>query len=171
MRVIHLAVPLAAAMLCGSVTSRADDGWASYENGRFGTALEVPAGDMEALPAPANGDGQGWLSSDGRTELTVWGSFWGASAESWDDYRVQQRRWMLENKVILTYAPEGADWFVLSGRQGDRILYLRVNRSSRCADIAHHLLISHPAAQTEMRDGWVGVLSKSLGEVPAVECP
>ena len=146
------------------------DAWTKYENDRFGTAVEVPA-QMIAGPRPTNGDGQSWTSPDARTRVTAYGNFWGVTVESWDDYRVQMRRWMLEDKVILTYTPMGETWFVLSGKKGDEIVYVRVQRSARCQDIAHHLDIAYPAAQKEARDAWVARMSKSLGEVPAAQCP
>ncbi len=165
---------LAVLLLFGSgvsVVQGADDGWLVYENERFGTAIDIPAFALNALPAPQNGDGQGWVSKDTSVSLTAYGSYWSVTVESWDDYRVQFRRWLLEEKAILLYAPVGDDWFVLSGKVNNNLVYVRVNRSSRCPDIAHHVRIEYPASEKEARDAWVIRISKSMGEVPAAACP
>lgn len=145
--------------------------WERYENARFGTVVDIPADQVTAGPAPANGDGLAWATPDGDTKLQVYGALWVASNESWDDYRVKLRRWMLQDGIILTYAPEGVDWFVLSGKDGDRIVYLRVNQSGLCPDVAHHLRIEYPANQQDVRAAWVERMSKSLSEGDnAMEC-
>ncbi|NLL37203.1 MAG: hypothetical protein GX256_06750 [Fretibacterium sp.] len=49
-------------------------GWNVYENGRFGYRIEYPA-LLEVLQESENGDGVILRSSDGRSELTVWGGY------------------------------------------------------------------------------------------------
>ena len=159
----------AASLLAAPVVSAGE--WATYTNDRFGTSVQIPESDLRALPAPQNGDGQGWVSKDMDVSLVVYGSYWGVTVESWDDYRTDMRRYMLEEKVILTYAPRGDGWFVLSGKVGDNIVYMRVSRSKRCPDIAHHLRLEYPATQKEQRDAMVARVSKSMGEVLSAACP
>ena len=145
--------------------------WTTYVNDRFGTAVQIPESDLRYLPPPQNGDGQAWVSKDTDVSLVVYGNYWGVTVESWDDYRTDMRRYMLEEKVILTYAPQGDGWFVLSGKVGNNIVYMRVSRSKRCPDIAHHLRLEYPASQKERRDAMVTRVSKSMGEVPSAGCP
>jgi len=165
---------LAAAVFFGTAAlggEAGEAGWQPYANARFGTAAEVPAGALTPLPPAENGDGQAWLSADGATGLRVFGAFWSAADESWDGYRQTWRRSLQEDGVIVTYAPEREDWFVFSGVKDGEVVYLRVERSARCPDIAHHMLITYPAAQKPARDPWTERLGHSLSEtLTSLEC-
>ena len=60
-------------LVCALPTLAAD--WERYANPRFGTSAEVPVDGFAPDPAPENGDGQGWTSTDGKGQILVFGAF------------------------------------------------------------------------------------------------
>ncbi|MDR0355097.1 MAG: hypothetical protein LBJ64_05110 [Deltaproteobacteria bacterium] len=74
---VQAAFPVAAALLALTLlvfasSTRADENWTSYENGRFGYSLELPDIFDETIE-PENGDGVEFKSVDGSHSLKVWG--------------------------------------------------------------------------------------------------
>lgn len=69
-----LAVLLSA--LGAAALAFAEDGpWATYRNARYGTTAEYPAHLFAVRDVPpANGDGQGFRTEDGRATLLIYGA-------------------------------------------------------------------------------------------------
>ena len=89
-----------------------------YVNARFGYAVCVPGG-LTGQGESENGDGQRFVADDG-AELIVYGAH-NALGETLEDRRASA----LERLGPASYRAGGRDWFVVSGRTGDRVYYVR----------------------------------------------
>lgn len=97
------------------------DDWRSYENARFGYAIDVPPGFTWGRPAD-NGDGRKFRS--GATRLAVWG---GHIVE--DNFESAARGAMgspAGDGWTITYEAVTPSWASFSGTQGQRVLYQRM---------------------------------------------
>lgn len=65
--------PPSVAPSAGSGAAPAAGGWTRYASPRFGTAIKYDAGLFVPQPAPENGDGQAFLSTDGQASFVVFG--------------------------------------------------------------------------------------------------
>ncbi|HKR02135.1 MAG TPA: hypothetical protein VJT09_15760 [Pyrinomonadaceae bacterium] len=88
----------------------------TYQNARYGYTVEYPAGILVPQGEADNGDGQKFLSRDGRAELLAYGSN-RLDRTLQDEYRSAQ-----ENREV-TYKLIRRDMFVVSGRAGGKIFY------------------------------------------------
>lgn len=65
--------------VAGGVSTEADlaraGEWTVYANPRFGTSVDYPPDMFVALPAPENGDGLAFQTTDGRAGFVAWGGF------------------------------------------------------------------------------------------------
>ena len=166
-----LVAALAAAGLAGLATSALAGDWTRYTNDRFGASAEVPATGFAIEPPPTNGDGRGWKSSDGKGEISVYGSFTG-EAETFDDYRQQLLGFAADDGIAVTYqAGKKNQWFVYSGTVDGDIIYLKAVRAEPCSTlVVNHIHFRYPAAQKTRYDPIVAHGAKSLGTEPAIEC-
>jgi len=131
--------------------------WKTYVNDRFGTSIEYPSRFEPGRP-PDNNDGQGFSAADGG-ELLVWGSL---NALQLDLKGLEA--FVRENPPAgqrITYRAAGSNWFVLSGRRGDRIFYARYILSHR-NEIQNAVEISYPARLAATYDPIAARISKSL---------
>ncbi|MBV1704651.1 MAG: hypothetical protein KGQ28_07575, partial [Hyphomicrobiales bacterium] len=99
------ALALAAAMTAGAAQA---DGWRHYVNARYGATADVPAAWRED-PPPADGDGRGFTSPDGRGHVAVFGQM---AIRSFDGEVASRTRARVGETV--TYLDRGATWFVVS---------------------------------------------------------
>jgi len=149
------------ALLVCALPARADD-WERYANPRFGTSAEVPVDGFAPDPAPENGDGQGWTSTDGKGQILVFGSFVLVD-ETFGGYRDSQMSAAQEDGLDVTYSAGGKDWFAFSGTQGDDIIYEKAVLSRACSTpIANHIYLKYPASQRSRYDPVVRRMAKSL---------
>ncbi len=120
--------------------------WRHYQNARFGTSADVPAGFAPA-PPPENGDGQRFDGPNGDYRLRRFQ----ISPVVSPGYRSFLKDTLESEGWKLTYTPSGENWFVLSGVNQGRILYQRVERPVGCkGDILHHI-------EFRYRPRWDGV--------------
>ena len=133
------------------------EAWRRYRNDRFGTSIEYPERFRPGRP-PANGDGLGFASADGAS-FSVWG---GHNAL---EHNVQGlERFVRDNlpggaKVV--YAARGANWFAITGVDGDSIFYER-RVISHAGQIVNGFSIRYPGALKTPYDPVVERMSKSL---------
>ena len=155
------AIAVGLLLLVSAVPALAAD-WERYANPRFGTSAEVPVNGFSADPAPENGDGQGWTSTDGKGQIRVFGSFI-VVAETFKGYREFQMRAAQEDGLDVTYSAGGKDWYALSGTQGGDIIYEKAVLSRGCpTPIANHIYLKYPASQRARYDPIVRRMAKSL---------
>ena len=123
-----------------------------YCNLRYGFCAQYPT-ILQQGPAPANGDGRQFYSLDGLS-ITLYG-------ESNIDGGLLQKK--LDEQAnyfdLITYRYLGKGWFVLSGYQGDKILYLKTYVGNRSNNI---LFIQYPAILKRQYDTIVSRVSNSF---------
>jgi hypothetical protein len=145
--------------------------WLRYTNERFGASAEVPAEGFVAQPPPDNGDGRAWTSTDGRGEISVYGSHAGL-ADSFEDYHRLELQYATEDGVTVTYkAGKANEWFAYSGTIDGDIVYMKAIRAEPCSSlVANHIHFRYPADQKAIYDGIVSRGAKSLTTKPSIEC-
>lgn len=98
----------------------------SYHNARFAYSIAYPADVFAPQGESDNGDGQRFLSKDGRAELIVYGGY--AVDDKQDTLQKRFREASASRSDeqpprVVTYKLIKGDWFVVSGRAGGRIFY------------------------------------------------
>lgn len=163
----RLRVIRAAALLLPMLTGQAaaqspallDDAWERYTNPRFGVRVDYPAVFAVREPPPDNGDGQTFRTRRGEAELRVFG---GNNIDDENAARMMASRKQPDTHYSLERATKG--WFVLSGRRGTTITYLRCTLGPDsvfgCADL------SYPANEAERWSPMVERISRSLALSP-----
>jgi hypothetical protein len=125
-----------------------------YTNGRYGFSLTVPE-FMQPEPAPANGDGQAWVSADGQTTLVVSGAN-NVFAATTEEQVVSAFGRFRTSEYEITYEDLSGDpyaavsGYVLPTRE--MIFYSLVAPG---AGSTVSLEWSYPAADKTWMDGWL----------------
>jgi hypothetical protein len=104
-------------MIAGQETDR------TYTNARFDYSIAYPANLLYPQGESANGDGQKFLSKDGHDELIVWGSNNALNERLKDVYERESVSSSDHPKRVVSYKVLKPNWFVVSGREVDRIFY------------------------------------------------
>ena len=97
--------------------------WVHYENPRFGYEISFPPNFVEQGPAPTNGDGLVFVTTDGTQLLRVYG---GNIIEG--DFKAALGRAMdaaTDAGWDLSYKRVSGTWASYSGTRSDMILYAR----------------------------------------------
>ncbi len=119
---VLLLVAIAVVVGGPSSAARQQGSYRTYHNARFEYSIAYPVNILIPQGESANGDGQRFLSKDGRTEMLVYGSY-----NSLD----QTLRAVLEQETsstehpnrVITYQVLRANWFVVSGLENGRVFY------------------------------------------------
>jgi hypothetical protein len=97
--------------------------WQTYTNARFGYTVRYPASLLKPQGESDNGDGQKFLSRDGKTRLLVYGSH-NVLGETIASRFAEDRRGEKNNAGRkVTYARQKNDWYVVSGVQDGKNFY------------------------------------------------
>jgi hypothetical protein len=148
---------LSAALAALPWRAQAQEAWATYRNGRFGTTIEYPARFRPGRP-PDNNDGLSFTAPDGAS-LRVWGAL---NVEEHDTAGLEA--FLRESRDAgerITYRAAGRNWLVLSGTRGERVFYTRYALSHR-NEIVNAFEISYPAGLAASYDAVVARIAKSL---------
>lgn len=134
------------------------ENWTRYENGRFGTVVEVPADAFPGRrPEPENGDGATFLSADDTASLAVWGSY-AQEGETPADLLA-----FASETPGLARAEELADGYMLSGA-AEGTAYFESCRIGPGADrITHCVRLEYPQAGRAAYDPLITRIAASLG--------
>ena len=100
----------------------AQAGYRTYHNARFDYSVSYPAKILIPQGEAANGDGQKFLSKDGRTEMLVYGSNNSLDQTLREVYHEEISHEAHPNRTV-TYRVLRADWFVVSGMENGRVFY------------------------------------------------
>ena len=105
--------------------SNAQDKYSTYSNSRFSYSISYPTGLLTPQGEADNGDGQKFLSRDGRAEMIVYGSNNALHQSLHDLYNEQLRGRESDarSKKTVTYKVLRDSWFVVSGYEDDRVFY------------------------------------------------
>jgi hypothetical protein len=98
--------------------------WKTYTNARFQYEICYPADLMVPQGEPDNGDGQKFLAHDG-AELIVYGSN-NAPGESLKKTLADTGSRLAGPSGKVTYKMLKANWFVVSGQNGQTVFYSKV---------------------------------------------
>ena len=131
----------------------------SYTNARFGYTINYPD-FLIAQPESDNGDGRRFVSGDGETVLTVWGSWTGAvfeEASTLDGYYNYVERGL---NYTPTYKTKGNNFFVFSGYKGDKIVYEKHFLKSDGCECS--FVIEYPASTKQQYDDIVTYISNNM---------
>jgi hypothetical protein len=119
-----------ATLLAVTTASAAAPVYDVYCNARYGYCVAYPRTHLLPQGESDNGDGQVFLSRDGKAKLTVWGEHLVVSGDSLAARYAQRSRSRAASKGIpartVTYRLSRPDWFVVSGKQGTTIFYEKV---------------------------------------------
>lgn len=97
--------------------------WQTYINARFGYSVRYPASLLAPQGEPDNGDGQRFLSRDGKTRLLVYGSHNALDETIASRFEQERRGERTDTGRKVTYARQKNDWYVVSGVQDGKIFY------------------------------------------------
>jgi hypothetical protein len=128
-----------------------------YENDRFSYTIDVPS-DFKTVLNPDNGDGIGLHSADDSAQLLIWGNNLtqgGFLVES--DLR---RGYAIDAGFRFTYERRGATWASLSGRKGEKIIYMR--QILLCDAAMGNFTLEYPAAQQKRFEPVIDRMVKTL---------
>src|SRR5690606_22012606 len=122
--------------------------WTSYTNSRFLFTLAYPA-DVFSVTESADDNGAVLVSTDGRARLRIFAAK-NVTGKTLSEYR----RFLLQNRyedVSIDYAPRSKLWFVLSGTQGEEVVYEHVGFSCDGASL-HGWQMTYPAHERTFFD-------------------
>lgn len=141
--------------------------WTTYENDRFGYAVDVPSDFLQG-EAPENNDGRTFSAPNGAGHVSVYGSF-NALGQTPASHREWLREDLISREIRITYEATGKTWCVLSGMAPDgAIVYQRV-RFSRTGETLLTVSFTYPDNQKETWDDIVARMGKSLHFLNAQE--
>lgn len=97
-----------------------------YFNDRFGFSVDYPA-DFKEQPPPENNDGQEFRSIDEKVQELAWGEYNDIldNVKTVSQHQAFDKQMLAKDRWTVTYQPKGSNWYVLSGKKGQRIMYQR----------------------------------------------
>ena len=95
----------------------------TYHNARFDYSISYPADLLIPQGESVNGDGQRFLSKDGRTELLVYGAYNSLDQTLNEVLTQESERSPDHPNRVVTYKVLRGGWFVVSGTENGRIFY------------------------------------------------
>lgn len=118
-----LSLSLGVALLPLRTTLAKEQNFKIYHNGRFDYSISYPADILLPQGEAENGDGQKFISKDGKAELIVYGSNNALDQSLKDTYQkaISGSGGSKDRKV--TYKKLGDHWFVVSGTDKGKIFY------------------------------------------------
>jgi hypothetical protein len=125
---MHKSVLAAAVLVLLSISvltdgQRVENEYRTYHNIRFSYSISYPADILIPQGEAENGDGQKFLSRDGRTEMLVYGSHNSRNQTLRQVYEEETARTRTHPNRVVTYQVLRRNWFVVSGVAGDRVFY------------------------------------------------
>ncbi|MGI4732252.1 MAG: hypothetical protein ACRYFW_10925 [Janthinobacterium lividum] len=128
------------ACMAGSPAAAAEHQWRDYANVRYAYQLCYPADLMRPQPEAPNGDGRVFVGAHG-ARLSVWGE---AADGTLTSDMVSSVALLTKGGGEITYKVVRPDWYVLSARRGDTILYYRTRLAS---GVLKTFELDYPAAE------------------------
>ena len=132
--------------------------WTTYRNTRFGFSLKIPDAIFLRGEAAADVAENMWVSRDGRSVLHI------TSVPNMAGIKAAQHRRLLMQQryggATLDYAPEKANWFVLSGTLGEEMFYERVTLSCDGRSM-HSWQLVYPVSERAVYDRVVEEMHRS----------
>ena len=123
--------------------------WTIYRNDRFRFSLKYPADVFAFNTGPVNDNGITLMSAEGGATLRIF-----AARNITGTTLARYRRTLIQNRyagVNLDHEPQSTSWFVLSGTQGDKVLYEHVAFSCDGRSI-HGWQMMYPSSERTLYD-------------------
>ena len=136
----------------------AQAGYRTYHNARFDYSISYPAGVLIPQGEAENGDGQKFQSKDGRVEMLVYGSNNALDQTLRQMYQQEHSVTEHPNRRV-TYQVLRADWFVVSGVDGDRVFY---QKTFLRHGVFKTFRIEYDQSQKAAFDSITGTISRSF---------
>lgn len=130
------------------------DGWMTYVNPRFGSAIPVPPGLVPLRP-PDNGDGQRFATPDGKVELVAWGAF---NVDGNGDLDTTWQAALAEPGRTITHKVRKAGWYVISGVMKNGTAFYE--RYAANTEYVAGWKITYPQAEQNKHAPWVERIAK-----------
>lgn len=146
--------------------------WDRYINVRYRYSIEYPSDLLIARGESDNSDGQQFEAARGTSALIVWGEHAGYN-DTGDPVpltQVYKDELEAEGKdgKRITYKALGKDWYVLSGRDHDKIFYRKTMLEG--GDLKRFYLY-YPASQKKYFDNIVERISRTFHSTGAMRLP
>lgn len=140
--------------------------WHTYHNDRYGTTVDYPE-MFEPQPPPDADDGLTFKTKDG-AELEVFASYNALDFDlaAFKAFTVKN----LDPGKTITYQAQGKTWFVISGKDADRVFYER-QMLSHGGEMTEGLVISYPADLAAKYDPLLGRIAKSFRSGAGFQTP
>lgn len=123
------------------------ESWSNYKNERFGFRLRYPSSVFKEQPPSERGDGQTFVTDDGRAKIVAYGTI-NDEGFSPAEYRKTILQEFGGGYDRMDYFPRGKTWFVLSGFRGESIYYQKVMFS--CGNrVINVLSVTFPTAEKQ----------------------
>ncbi len=140
-------------LLACCIPATAGDGYSRYVNVRFKYVIAYPEKLLAGQGESDNGDGQRFVSRDGRAVLTVYGTHGdGATLRSMFNAACTEM-------TKVTYRACRASWYVVSGIRNGRIVY---TRALKAAGVFKVFVMEYDAAQRAVYDPVVERVARSF---------
>jgi uncharacterized glyoxalase superfamily protein PhnB len=132
--------------------------WETYQDPKAAFSFKYPSGIFQPGPDSPSHDRPAFVSRDGRAQLVVYGGD-NVSGQSIEAYR---RQLIAESfsDAKFDYVPVRKTWFVLSGREGDEMFYLRITFACDGRTL-HGWGLRYPAAERKVYDRIVEDIHRS----------
>ncbi|HET6418690.1 MAG TPA: hypothetical protein VFG19_00950 [Geobacteraceae bacterium] len=138
----------------------------SYVNARFDYEISYPAGILVPQGEADNGDGQKFISGDGKTIMLAYGYNNSLDYTLKSLFHDETGKNPANPKRKITYKLMKKNHFVLSGIDGSTIFYEKVVYKED-DDQFVHFEITYPKAQKQFYDPIVTEISKSIKILPS----
>jgi hypothetical protein len=154
----HSLLILSAAALAASAFQAAPLKYQTYQNARFGYSIPYPAALVKPHPEADNGDGRRFVSPDGATILTVYGSNNALEYTVAQQLSMNRKNWQADG-AIITLAKTLPDGYVLSGTIESGIFYEKAAlRNGTFSTFSWQ----YPAAQKQRMDAVVTYTARAF---------
>lgn len=131
----------------------------TYSNARYKYSIAYPVGVLVPQGEADNGDGQQFVSEDGRAKLIVFGANNVDQETTKSAYEKMLSLLGEANGGEVTYKVMKGNWFVVSARRGDDIIYSKtINRGQTLVTF----ILSYPEEQRETFDSIAEHLAQSF---------
>ncbi|RAK65800.1 hypothetical protein DLM85_13865 [Hymenobacter edaphi] len=130
----------------------------TYRNARFGYSIPYPAALVRPQPEAPNGDGRRFVSADGATTLTVYGSHNALDHTAHQQLTMSRQSWQ-EKGATVTLAKVLPGGYVLSGTLHTSIFY---EKASLQNGVFSTFIWQYPAAQKPRLDAVVSYTARTF---------
>lgn len=162
---ITISLFLSMSSLFGSALAQSPQAQTHYTNVRFHYSICYPADLFIPQGESENSDGQIFLAKDG-TELRVWGGN-NINEQSITAEMEENISYLTKDGGTVTYKTSKSNWFVISGKIGEKIYYQKTIRNKHNEeDIFITYSLTYDVRNTSRYEPLIGVLNACFQPSP-----